>query len=362
MIKPLLIVALTVVVSGARGQIIQSTRFTKGSISDGEKILMAYLLPLERSFNAISSSGFVDFQRNTKNKEFVYSLGVQLVVAVAPASDRTYNVNDLQLSEFGAANPSNAIAQTFAGNSNTVELATNASYKAPTTSFPFYANKPLLKLNSPEGAGTALLGLGFLTAAVYSKGVEISLRIMPPFRVPKTEAIVYSAGGSLQLELNTLIKSMHFMSVKVIGLIGLQYTRLSLDPGLAPESSRTEISLQSDNGPYDNQEFNISSRTIPLELVFQKSLDNFIVYAGAGFNFSKSRTALEGNIPLYQKDPTNTLSIIVEDIENPVAYERQNNTAHLNLGLKYFRNSFGLNAGFNISKYQSFYLGCNVLI
>lgn len=362
MIKPFLIVALAALVSGAHGQIIQSTRFAKGSISDGEKILMAYLLPLERSFNAISGSGFVDFQRNKENERFVFSFGVQLVGALTPASDRTYNINDLQLSEFGVANPSNVVAQTFAGNSNTVELATNASYKAPSTSFPFYTNKPLLKLNSPEGAGTALLGLGFLTAAVYSKGTEISLRIMPPFRVPKTDAIVYSAGGSLQVELNTLLKSMHSMPVKIIALIGLQYTRLRLDPGLAPESSRTEISLQSDNGPYDNQEFNISSRAIPLELIFQKSLENFVVYAGAGFNFSKSRTALEGNIPLYQTDPTNTLSIIVEDIENPVAYARQNNTAQMNLGLKYFRNSFGLNAGFNISKYQSFYLGCNVSI
>ena len=362
MIKPFLIAALATLVSGAYGQIIQSTRFAKGSISDGEKILMAYLLPLERSFNAISGSGFINFQSSTENKKFAYSFGVQFVGAVAPASDRTYSINDLQLSEFRATNPSNAVAQTFAGNSNTVELATNASYKAPSTSFPFYANKPLLKLNSPEGAGTALLGLGFLTAAVYSKGAEISLRILPPIRVPKTEAIVYSAGGSLQFELNTLCNSLHSMPVKIIALIGLQYTRLRLDPGLAPESSRSEISLQSDNGPYDNQEFSIRSRAIPLELIFQKSLNNFVVYAGAGLNFSKSRTALEGIIPLYQTDPTNTLSIIVEDIENPVLYERQINTAQLNLGIKYFRNSCGLNAGWSISKYQSFYLGLDCSI
>ena len=259
-IKPFLTTVLVAIVSVAHGQIIQSTRFAKGSISDGEKILMAYLLPLEHSFNAISGSGFVDFQRNTKNKKFVFKLGVQLVGAVAPGSDRTYNINDLHLSEFEAANTADAVAQSFSGNSNTVELATSASYKAPVTTFPFYADKPLLKLKSPEGAGTVLLGLGFLTASVFSNGIEAGLRFMPPIRVPKTDAKVYSVGGSLQVDLNRLVKSMHSLPLQFIALIGLQYTRLSLDPGLAPESSRTEISLQSDNGPYNNQEFSIRSR------------------------------------------------------------------------------------------------------
>ncbi|MFH1121816.1 MAG: DUF6588 family protein [Bacteroidota bacterium] len=360
--NPILIAALASMVSVAHGQIIQSTRFVKGSISDGEKILMAYLQPLERSFNAIGGSGFVDSRGSFKNKKSVYSIGVQFVGAFSPVSERTYDINDLGLSEFEVSNSGNTVAQTFAGNSNTVELVTSTSYKTLTTSFPFYASKPLLKLNSPEGTGNALLGLGFLSASVYSGGAEIGLRFMPPLRVPETGAVVYSAGGYLRVEFNALVKSMQSFPFTVAALIGVQYTRLSLDPELAPESSRTEISLQPDNGPYDTQKFFVSSRAIPVELFIQKRLKSFVVYAGTGFIFSKSHAALEGNIPLYQTDPSDTFSVIIEDIENPVSYARKSNTAQFNFGLMYFLNSFGMNVGYSISKYQSFFLGCNVSI
>ncbi len=360
--KHVLTIVLLAVIPVLHGQILQSTQFAKGSISDGVKIIGAYLQPLEHSFNAISGSGFVNFQSDAQNKKISFRLGLQVVGAITPESEKTYDVISLNLSEFHPVDPLLSIAQTFSGNSGKILLGTNASYRVLTTTYPFSATKPILTLNSPEGTGTSVLNLAFITASINSNGSELSLRIMPPVKVPKTDAVVYSAGGSMQTEFTKLVKSLQSFPVGLTFLVGLQYTKLSLNPGLEPDSTRVEISLQSNNGPYDNQNFNVISIAFPLEILVHKEINKFTLYTGAGINLAKSKVELKGNIPLYKADPTNTLKIIVEDIKDPFSYSRLDNTPQFHLGAKYFHKSMGLNTGFYFSKYLSYYLGIDLTI
>jgi len=360
--KSFVTISLLAFVFILHGQIIQSTQFVKGSISDGEKMLGAYLLPLERSFNVIGGSGLVQFHQNNRQRKVNYSFGLQFVGAIAPESDKQFDVNELDLSEFEPNDATKTSTPTFAGNGDIIQLGTRASYKTPTSTFPFYASKPILTLDSPEGMGSSLLTLANLTASICSKSWQLTVRAMPPIKVPNADGRIYSAGAAIQTEINTLFDALQKFPVGITFLTGLQYTKLSLDPGLAPDPSKTEISLQADNGPYDNQKFNVISRAIPFELYFNKQVKSFLIYAGAGFIIAKTTTELKGNIPLYQTDPTNTFQIIIEDFEDPISYSRQSNSLQANIGVKYFYKSFGINTGFYFSKYQSFYLGFDVAI
>lgn len=345
-----------------KAQIIQSTEFAKGSISDARELMEAYLTPVVKSFSAINRAALVHFHRNVKQGSKQFAIGIDLAGALTSPRDKTYDVEALNLSEFTPDNPSATIAQTFAGNSGAVKLVSRTSYTVPSTSYPFYSNKPILSLNTPEGSGTSFLPLAFIHASLILDKAEFQIRLMPPLKIPKTDGRVFSTGASVLLPVQTLIPSMQSFPVNLSVLTGMQLIHLGLDPGLEPEPTRAEISLQAGNGPYDNQKVYITAWSLPLELTACKQTGNWNLYAGAGVNIAITASGLKGTIPLYKADPSNTLKIIVEDIEDPVRYTQNTSSLYLNFGAGYFFNTFEFTAGFQVSGYQTLALGVNLML
>jgi ribonucleotide monophosphatase NagD (HAD superfamily) len=123
-------------VFASNAQIVQSLKFTNGSLRDREKIMHIYLLPVEKSFIAINRSGLI-FQENSEdNSGVALKLTLDFTRALAPISDKNYEVNqrDLQASQPSAC--TQTIAQTFAGNGNMVQLLSKAMYRVPTRTSP----------------------------------------------------------------------------------------------------------------------------------------------------------------------------------------------------------------------------------
>ncbi|HET55127.1 MAG TPA: hypothetical protein ENN33_07905, partial [Ignavibacteria bacterium] len=86
-------------------QITSSANFIKGGKSDAEKIISAYLLPVERAlcFNGANNNMLIFKQRN--NADFRFGIGFDLTASFINSDDFTYNVNNMDLEEFEPANP-----------------------------------------------------------------------------------------------------------------------------------------------------------------------------------------------------------------------------------------------------------------
>lgn len=342
----------------AYAQIIQTTEFAKGSINDAQKIMKAYLLPIEKSFDAINHSGTISIPSNRGNKGLSFEVSIQVAGAVTPSADKTFDVSKLNLEEFKPSNPNQTIAQTFAGNTSTIQLESNASYRVPTSTFPFYTQKPIVTLNSPQGKDNSFLPLGFLSLGLTTKSSSLSIRFLPPVKVPDTDANIYSIGVLGQ----TMLAKKASLPIDLSILAGIQLIRLNLNPGIHPEDDNTAISLQPENGPYDNQKFYIESISIPLELVISKQFNHFNLFSGVGVAFSKNSTGLIGRFPVYKSDPSNSAAIIVDDVIDPIKYSRNYSSVFLNLGASITLKNFSIKAEFSAEKYMSISLGIGVRI
>ncbi len=351
---------LLLIFSGS-SQILQSTAFVKGSIDDGEKIIKAYLSPFERSLAVIGGNGFTGFPNKNKKKNHI-KIGIEFGSTITPKTERTYNPDDLNLTEFEVSNSGDKTAQTFSGNSNSIQIETKSSYKIITSSFPFYKDKALFTLNTPEGSGSPLLTLPFLTAFYNNEGLAFKLRLMPPIKIPKVDASIFSIGTGGQTRLSNKIKVLKSIPVHIDFGLALQYTLLTLDPGLQPEDTRTEISLQADNGPYNNQAFFVHSLSLPIGLVFSREFNHFLLFGGLGYQVAYSKVELTGNIPVYLADPTNTARIIIEDFKDPISYTQKHHSPRIELGVKYLYKSFDIIATYTYSKHNSFNLGLGMTL
>ncbi|MGB9755361.1 MAG: DUF6588 family protein [Desulfurella sp.] len=335
-------------------QIIQSTKFSKGSISDGQKIMAAYLLPVEQSFNAINRTGLLYAESPDKNKKTSFAIFIDMMAVITPNSDKTYDVNDLQLTEFKPSDPNNTVAQTFAGSEQTIQLESKSTYKVPSTSFPFYTTKPILTFNTPKGIRStipfAIIGFSFNTPSV-----SVAFRGLPPLSLPGTDGKVSQLGAVAHTKLNNAIPFLSTIPFDIILSGGFQYLQLNLNPNLKPDNSTDE--------DYNNQKFYIHSISVPLQFILSKTIKNrFNVFGGAGYNFANSSTGLVGTYPLYKSDPTDSYSITIDKIKDPIKYNRDNSALFLSLGLNYSFKWISFGGEFIWAKYKSLNLRMNVFL
>ena len=206
-IKFFLINLFVLIVTGTvDAQIISSANFIKGGKSDAEKIISAYLLPVERAlgFNSANNNMLIFKHRN--NTKFRFGIGFDLTTSFINRDDFTYNVNNINLEKFEPANPQQFIAQTFAGNENTIVLQTKDKFRVPSSRYPFYTNKPILTLNTPKGKNQTNIPFPLLHLFAEKKGNLVDLKILPAFKIENSTIGLFNVGINLQHNLETSLK------------------------------------------------------------------------------------------------------------------------------------------------------------
>jgi hypothetical protein len=352
------LIAIFVIISGLnlKAQVIQSIDAVKGSISDAEKLTRAYVTPLERGFGSLGSNGWINFNNSGKNKTFTFDIGVEFMLGITPEVDRTYDINELELTELKASNPNETIAQTVSGDVESIWLETKDTYKTPTSSFPFTKDSPVYKFQTAEGSGYPLTALPLLTGGVSAYGAHISARWLPKITLSDVKANFTSYGGGIQINTFEFLHTFFNFIEKPLGieisfLSAYQITELNYNPMIVPDTAQIGISLE-DNGPYDNQNFMIKTYSMPMQVVASKKWKVFTFYGGFGYNLTSSEVALTGNFPVYASDPSNTMQVIVEDIENPFAYTQEHNEFRFDLGLVFQYGIIKMRTNYTFAKYD----------
>ncbi len=360
----ILIFFILLIATKINAQVIQSIDAIKGSINDAEKLTRAYVTPLERGFGSIGSNGWVNFSNSTKNKLFTFDVGVQFTMAITPEIDRTYDVNDLNLEELKASDPNQTVAQTVSGSSESIWLETKDTYRTPAAGWPPYKESPVYKFKTAEGTGYPLSALPMLTLGVKTFGTQLTLRGLPQITLSDVNSKIYSYGAGIQLNafefLNKFFSNLKKpLGIEVSILAAYQETRVDYNPDVKPDTAQIGISL-GDNGPYDNQDFMLKTKSIPIQAVFSKQWKVFTFYGGLGYNFTSSEVALTGNYPVYSNDPSNSFQVIVDDITDPFAYSQTHDEFRVDLGMVFQYGIIKMRTNYTFAKYDVFNLSIDL--
>ncbi|MGQ9799926.1 MAG: DUF6588 family protein, partial [Ignavibacterium sp.] len=109
--KELFLIFFLAILHTANSQVISSTEIIKSGVNDANKILNAYLKPLEKELCSASGSGFIN-EINTDNKP-KFSINIIMIGSISPKKDRTYDVNNLNLENIKPSDENKTVAQTF---------------------------------------------------------------------------------------------------------------------------------------------------------------------------------------------------------------------------------------------------------
>jgi hypothetical protein len=330
-----------------------------GTISDVELYTQYYLAPLERGLGHADAAGMINF--TTSKHKIAITLGMDLSAALTPSDQRSFDVNAIGLQLTEASDPSHTMAQSVTGSAESIGLQTKQTYYRPSFSFPYYEEIPLSEFDSPEGSGFSFVPLPRFTAGVYGYGTHASFWFLPTVR-PGDDVSFSSYGFSLQHNLNTFIKVMDDWPVQLAFAGGYHYSKMTDQLSIEPDETKFGLNLSPDNGPYDNQEAVMEVMSIPLQLIVYHDFNGLTVYGGPGYTITSSDFALNGNFPIYVKDPSNNFKVNVEDVVDPFAYSRSDNSFRFDVGLNYQIGFAKIKASYTIAKYQTFYFGLGFVI
>jgi len=332
---------------------------TAGSISDVQKITEAYSSPLLKGFGYAGSTGTINFSKSKHKISF--NLGMSISAALTPKYDRTYDINDLDLEEIQASDPTTTIAQTISGSSDFVDLETKTTYYKPSLNYPFYKEVPIATFASPKGSNVPITPYPIISAGIYGYGTHINFRLLPNFNfTDKAKTLFY--GFNIQHNFEEFIPKLKEWPVKFALSMGYEYTEVEYYLEVEPDETKFGLEIGDHNGPYDNQLINVDVTSIPMQLVAYHDFSGLTLYGGIGYNVVNTNTALKGNFPVYVKDPTDSFKLSVNDISDPFAYSRDYSAFRFDLGLNYQIGFMKLMASYTYSKYQVFHFGLGVQI
>ena len=321
----------------------------KGSIADAEKVANAYLLPLERSLNA-SAAASTPYLIEAKSNKLIFRAGLEMEFIFAPTAHKSFDISSLGLEQFQPADPLQVVAQSFAGNDSQILLESKSNYKVPQTSFPFYREESLISLSTLGGRMNPVI-LPVFNAGFSKNKWAVSLRGSPPIKFSDKTIGLWNAGLSLQYSPGKAFDGINNEAVSLWLLTSAQFTKLSYYPMLIPDETKSGISLQSNNGPYDDQALDITAFTIPFRIMLSQKIRKYHVFAGAGLSYQASKVELKGRYPVYFADQANLFKIIVKDFTDPFDYNRRNFMFSLETGTTYDMGRFDLSGAVSFSKY-----------
>ena len=152
--------------------LLDQSAFFAGGTADAQKIFQAYAGPWASMYGHSLNNGWVNTAKT--HKPFGFDLTITNTVAIAPRSEKTFDIAELGLNQLGKSNGSTTVAQTTVGNNNKKNDRPSLDLLSP---YGTYSNV----LSIPKGSGfpaTILpaiqIGMGLM------KETEISIRYSPP--------------------------------------------------------------------------------------------------------------------------------------------------------------------------------------
>ncbi len=349
--KKLFILALLLGISSINAQkVINSGSLIQGGLDDGEKLLRAYITPVNKAI--VFGLSDVTYTKNKRDDDRRLLLSVKLAYVSVPNADFTYDVSKLNLQHIEAKDPAKTIAQTAFGDSlKTITLVSKDHD---------LFGRPLYEFDTPTGSQKSALPLPSLGLTYRMKYTNLSVNVIPYVQVPTSDLMVGMLGFSVQQDLAMFVNGLQGknFAVSLQGSASGLYGNAALD--VKPGAVTVPVTMTGSHpGPYDNQEINIFYTSINVGAYADYALTKSIsLFAGGGVNMGSSRILVKGNYPVYTSDPSGNGSVVADDVTDPLDMSDSFSRAKFELGARADWNKFYVQLNYNISTYGG--LGLNL--
>jgi len=342
--KKLLLLFILFLSLGSYGQkLINSGSLIQGGIDDGEKLMSAYLRPINKAIVfGLSDVTYTKIKKEAKHKLL---LSVKLAYVAVPSDDFTYDVSKLGLQNIEAKDPHNVIAQSVFGDS----IKTITMVSKDTDMF----GRHLFEFETPAGGGKNALPLPYLGASLRLKYTNLSVNFIPYVKVPTSDMNVGMLGFSAQQDISMFVKGLRDKpyGISLQGSASALYGNAPLD--VQPGGVTVPVTLNgSTPGPYDTQEVNIFYTSINIGAYVDYTIaKKYTIFAGGGTNFGTSRIMVNGNYPIYTADPSGTGSVVADDITDPIDMSDSFSRTKFEIGARADWDRFYLQLNYNVATY-----------
>lgn len=296
------------------------TAFLSGSVSDATKLSKAYLDPFANGFGNALNHGWYNSAKPHKLGGFDITLSV--ATAMPPSSSKTFDVSKLGLTAWKLQNPALNLSPTLTGSK------TNGPVLIPTG---VIAGQPA-SITLPKGTG-----LKFIPSPMIQVGIglpfntELIARYLPKIDVPDVGQFSL-IGFGLKNEFKEFIPGLKALPINISVLLG--YTKFTSSFDLsAPQTT-----------PSKPQTLDFNATGYTAKLLVGKSIPVLTVYAGVGYNKSKTNVDLKGNYSIP--------GAAVGDVSNPFSLEFKNSGVNANLGLRIKLAVIAFHFDYTLGKYR----------
>lgn len=338
----------------------QMSEFLRAGASDGSKVLNAYASPVLKSFGADMNAGWFNTAKVLGLGGF--SINVCTNVALAPTSDKTFDVTTLGLSPNTRVINGKNTSQTFFGansNNDNAELGMFTRYPGATQ------DSMLTSFKLPEGIGVNFLPLPTAQFSVgVGLGTEVSVRFLPTIKTGGFE--IGMIGFGVKHDVKQWIPGMKELPFDLSVMGG--YTKVDASAKL------TEIKADAPSATTDNpnpnktykQTAEFTSSAYTFNVLVSKKLAFFTPYLGLGYQGSNTELAMKGEYPVTDVNPdfgtTSTKPKVVRELKDPVKVEGNLSGFRATAGFRLKFALFTIHADYTLANYSvaSLGIGLNV--
>jgi len=276
----------------ANAQVIDIGTLLRSGIDDSNLLLENYLKPYTNGFGANLNTGWNNSARPYRTLGF--DIRVNAALSFIPANHEFFDVAALE-SKFKQIEllSSSGMTPAVTGESGNRAII-GRMYTNPNTG----QQEELFSFELPNGTGFRYAPSPMVQATVgLIKDTDVSLRLVPAVGTPSVEGEVSLFGFGAKHGLNQWIPGGSVLPVDLSIQFG--YTKFSFDiqTDVQPESG-SDIYNPFDTSEWENQEVALESSGFTTNLLVGKSLPILSVFAGVGFQSSKTDVSANGSFPV----------------------------------------------------------------
>lgn len=316
----LFLTALLITVGPAVYAQTQIVNFVRGGVSDGEKLIEAYLKPLGYAMGADLNGGWYNTARvhNTLGFDVTFTL----TSAFVPKADKTFDLSALDFELLSLKEPDQSpYAPTFAGSRDK-----GPALQLVTTNPADGSKLVLTEFQSHNGIDIPVYPLPMVKAGIgLPFGIELMGRFLP--RIVYEDMSLGLWGAGIKYDITQHIPVLRKLPALNISAMGA-YTKLHSSAGISFQKGiyGEEVGGIPVNGGqehYNNQNLNISMQGLTAMALASIDLPVVSIFGGMGYSRSLTSVKLLGDYPLIKINNT-TGEVFIDDVNNPINLEFDN--------------------------------------
>jgi len=306
------------------------------SPQDATKLSEAYLKPFGKGLGWGLTGSW--YNSGKPHKLGGFDLTFSLNTVIVPSSDKKFNFNDLGLSSdvhLVAGEKTSSPTVSGTGTGSKVEYNTSAS------------GIPSATFNLPSGGNLSAIPMPMLQAGVgLPFHTEIMGRYVPRVDIPDVGSVSLWGIG-VKNEFKELIPGFSLLPFGLSAMVGYTNFDSQIDISYKPQASAPSADY------YKDQMLKVKSTAVTTKLIISKSLPILTVYAGLGYNITKTSMDLKGNYPVGLEMQSGQPVVSGNaNLSDPFSLSFNNNGVSANAGFRLKLAVLAFHLDYTIGKYS----------